>query len=1252
MAKPAADAFQKIKATHPNVTVTSRTKLSLTADVGDGKRVLVSTIGAMHFTDDQGQLQEVDTAWTPSVGQGFDHEMVLAPYQAFAKNVFNWGDIVEYRAATGESIKFSPINLQWRDKWDSVGYISAPQAAQATVEDDRIFWPNAYGNGRHFEWRAHPTRLQKLLTIDSAADLPAAPSWLADPIGLEVSFAFTPSPGVEMWVDGQLVETPGIQVTSAAIEFRKNGEVLWALMPPKAWDSSGDPDTGHVAGELRVEWQSNDTRYVSVRIPQSWLASAVYPVFIDPTVQSSAAPSNIYYTYSTYFGTGEGRMGYYATYGIPYEGGALFEAVPLPAGAQVTQATATLNFTQSSASIDGRLAFENTANADLPTGYSGHNALALTDKVSWLVAPSGVETTPDLAAPLQQLLYDNTWVSGNSLLLTTSAVAGDGPGIWDSASLFIEYEPIDPSNAFGISSWTSPGSRVYLSKASHGWVFTVGSSDLTVLSLRNYGASELTGRVVRNTIYRNSDDAVIASVDITTKHNEWVERFIPEVTLEAGVTYTVSSWRLSDNGYVYRNPTGITYDPAITVVNDGVYTTSGPDVRPTLSSSNNYTPPADFRFVVADAAPPAIDGTAAGSGAGTGSGLATPLSFGSASGVGVGLASSLSTVSTFGVASGTGSGSASAVPEVVVPSGAIDATGVGQGSANALNAALGDATGNGAGTGSVTGLLTSYGVGSSPGIGSGISSAYLEVSASAAATGSGLGSASASVTSFAEASGVGTGSGSVSSETVITGSATGSGVGAGQSTAAVDVVGVATGTGTGTGESVPSLQVVGVASGSSISGSSVTSLVVVEGQASGTGTGSGLSSTSGFVTGVATGSGVGTGALSGSVVALGDAAGTGQGSSTSAALLSVLGASTGTGEGVGSAVPTNVVVDTGSGAGTGSGLANTEATVFGDASGLGTGLGQAATEGFVAGQATGVGQGSGTAVGLSQASGAATGTGQGSSTSQALLAVLGTSLGSGEGVGTASGLAETSGQATGSGSGLGTSSGQLDTLGTASGSGVGSGSALGTILGSEDATGVATGSGLATATVTTSAAASGPGLGSGLATASVTAVADAAGTGVGSGTAAAGAVSTITSGATSGTGLGSGSAIATLAVAGAAAGAGTSAGTSSGTAVALANAPGAGVGSSAAASSVEVLATATGVGAGSGSASRAPATSTGLASGTGVGLGSASGNIQPLLDDSTPTVTIRARGRHDKISAGKGAGTISARDRDTKASSK
>lgn len=157
----------------------------------------------------------------------------------------------------------------------------------------------------------------------------------------------------------------------------------------------------------------------------------------------------------------------------------------------------------------------------------------------------------------------------------------------------------EPGAHTGVATWTAPGAGVNAGTNRFGWVFTVGATPITVSKLRHfkYDASAATWRVI---IHRNSDNAVMAQADISFgagENDAWKEAVVSPVALAAGVTYTVSARVVSGTGFLYRNPVGVVYASAITVVDDGVFGSNN-DNRPTSNSAQVYTPTADFAFTL------------------------------------------------------------------------------------------------------------------------------------------------------------------------------------------------------------------------------------------------------------------------------------------------------------------------------------------------------------------------------------------------------------------------------------------------------------------------------------------------------------------------------------------------------------------------------------------------------------------------------------------------------------------------------
>jgi hypothetical protein len=266
-----------IRAENPGLPVVGRGRHHIEFDLGGGKKQRVLTIERLHLAD---ETTEIDTGIVADTG-AWQWKLVATDYQAHFRSVFNVGNIYEWRKGD-QWIIVDPQSINWINQDNSRQQIAIKQAVTGVVSDDTLTFTNAYGTGRHFSYAAHPNKLIKHLTIDSAANLPAPT--VTGTIHFEAEWTISTSTGVDLWLDGvKWAKTNGVRVKTAnRIEFRNtaNTEVLWYADAPLATDANGRK----AQCEYEVRRQGGPSSlFITVRVPKTWIDAAAFPIVIDPT---------------------------------------------------------------------------------------------------------------------------------------------------------------------------------------------------------------------------------------------------------------------------------------------------------------------------------------------------------------------------------------------------------------------------------------------------------------------------------------------------------------------------------------------------------------------------------------------------------------------------------------------------------------------------------------------------------------------------------------------------------------------------------------------------------------------------------------------------------------------------------------------------------------------------------------------------------------------------------------------------------
>ena len=395
---------------------------------------------------------ETDTAWEADSDSNY-LKMVKAGYNLRARKLFNAGDLIQYiDPGTGQYVKFQPVNFQWIDgTTGSNSIISVAQAISTpTVDDDKLYWPAAFGTGRHFRYTASPTRLIKHLIIDGNPDhtsnLPTCPSYITNPY-LELTFTLTPSSGVVMYVDGVAWDQATTKTTANAIEFRlPSGQVVWQLAAPTAYDSSemSEPCQGQI--KLYV---NKKIKYCSVRFPKSWIDAAVFPITLDPTLDYQVgAGGNDGNWYGTSF-VGNGTV-LWLGHTLQFSLFSRFTGVTIPAGATIDAAHISYCYNDSSGTPPAcSLYFEDAADPTAVTSAADGNSRTLTTSTISITPPTSGTwwDSNSIAAIIQELVDSYSYAAGAAMqcLIFSPSSAGYSrqksyeSGASNAPKLHIEY---------------------------------------------------------------------------------------------------------------------------------------------------------------------------------------------------------------------------------------------------------------------------------------------------------------------------------------------------------------------------------------------------------------------------------------------------------------------------------------------------------------------------------------------------------------------------------------------------------------------------------------------------------------------------------------------------------------------------------------------------------------------------------------------------------------------------------------------
>lgn len=240
------------RAQEPNLgeVIGLRTRTSKTSYLGNGTYKLASSLGAVHYLNNQITWQDINNKIVPAQPP-WNYEMAGAGYNVSFLSDFTYGQIIKWEK-DGKYVTLQPMELQWTNNLGQISTISSPQNVTVSInntpmdllidvdtgyEQGTIRWDDAYGAGRDFWWACNPDSLNDFLRLDSAPPTPPQNIIDGKNPSMRLSFIFAPSADVDIYVNGTLWNKSTTVQTFDAIDFRSDSTTLWSFASASYWGS-------------------------------------------------------------------------------------------------------------------------------------------------------------------------------------------------------------------------------------------------------------------------------------------------------------------------------------------------------------------------------------------------------------------------------------------------------------------------------------------------------------------------------------------------------------------------------------------------------------------------------------------------------------------------------------------------------------------------------------------------------------------------------------------------------------------------------------------------------------------------------------------------------------------------------------------------------------------------------------------------------------------------------------------------------
>ncbi len=258
----------------------------------DGTTTAEIYIGPVHYKDDTGNWQEIDTTIRPYEDPTNDYDFACEEngLKAYFSNDYAETTQTVKTAADNDWLTWEPLGMTIVDTNGAPIFGAIVNDVGAEIEENKISFTNAFPNTID-EYVVGLNKLKHNILLTNSPEELAAYDASNDKLTLDYYGYIEYSDGLSLYIDNEeLVLNGEALTTSSEIEFRdENNEGVFRIPAPVAYEQSNSFNSVECQYDLQAQYSLIKNRILfSIKTPYSWLVAPErqYPVVIDPTTDT------------------------------------------------------------------------------------------------------------------------------------------------------------------------------------------------------------------------------------------------------------------------------------------------------------------------------------------------------------------------------------------------------------------------------------------------------------------------------------------------------------------------------------------------------------------------------------------------------------------------------------------------------------------------------------------------------------------------------------------------------------------------------------------------------------------------------------------------------------------------------------------------------------------------------------------------------------------------------------------------------